>query len=753
MKRFKLVLLAGIALAMAQAGWAQDATIVGVRIAIGDGPVIQNGHIVVQNGRIVAVGPGRPAQISGTVIDGSGMTALPGLVDGHKHINSGRLEKEQMADLIENGFTTVLSGGGPAEGNLTLVQHIDSGLINGPNVIASGAAGGFNQTPDQTRERVRALAAQGIHHTGEMATTPEPGPGANEIAVLTAAVEEGKKAGVQVNVHSVSTPAMVASTRAGVRHQVHLPNKDFMSFEDAAYIASTGTIVLDLISFGAPIIDVYQRDNLPRFRTGLLWPESIAGSNRDSQGRATGTDGAYTLINARRLWDASGGRAIGYGSDQNYPVHDVLEHELKSLMVMFSMQDIVRILTINTATYLGLQNEIGTITPGKRADLVLVQGNPFEDFHDLLNTTVVLKAGKTVVDKRTSRNAPPVTTAAANTVMPAGTLTAQMARRDQAPAIACTQLPKVKLAQGRVTTAQEAAASTLPVPASYAYDRRAGEAPVPARCEVTVRRAGKPAGNVQLWLPNTGWNANLLVFGGGPADAKSASAALAKGYAVASGDAGSPVHDVAVTAKAVVAAYYSASPRYAYLESRTADIAPTLAAVNANPGDFDGLVLGAQDGAPAAGGVATDISAFAARGGKTIEYHGGAGAAVPADTASRSYDGVAARSGGVEQTRDFYRLFLAPNGQSGDTFKGEWLAALEEWVQRGRAPNVVLVEHTPAPNTQVQRPAGVVFQPPFGVRTVCAYPMVAMTIAQGTETPEQYLCVTPARAAEVAATR
>jgi len=753
MKRFKLVLLAGIALAMAQAGWAQDATIVGVHIAIGDGPVIQNGHIVVQNGRIVAVGPGRPTQVLGTVIDGSGMTALPGLVDGHKHINSGRLEKEQMADLIENGFTTVLSGGGPAEGNLTLVQHIESGLINGPNVIASGAAGGFNQTPEQTRERVRALAAQGIHHTGEMATTPEPGPGANEIAVLTAAVEEGRKAGVQVNVHSVSTPAMVASTRAGVRHQVHLPNKDFMSFDDAAYIASTGTIVLDLISFGAPIIDVYQRDNLPRFRTGLMWPESIAGANRDPQGRATGTEGAYTLINARRLWDASGGRALGYGSDQNYPVHDVLEHELKSLMVMFTMQDIVRILTINTATYLGLQNEIGTITPNKRADLILVQGNPFEDFHDLLNTTVVLKAGKVVVDKRTARNVAPVAAATAPVAMPVGTLTAQMARRDQAPAVSCTQLTTVKLAQGRVTTAKDAAASTFSVPASYAYDRRATEQAVPARCEVAVRGTGRPAGNVQLWLPTTGWNANLLVLGGGPADAKWASEALSKGYAVASADAGSAVHDVAVTAKAVVAAYYSASPRYSYLESRTADVAPTLAAVNANPGDFDGLVLGAQDGAPAAVASAPEVSAFAARGGKTIEYHGGAGAAVPADTASRSYDGVAARSGGVEQTRDFYRLFLAPNGQSGDTFKGEWLAALEEWVQRGRAPNVVLVEHTPAPNTQVQRPAGVVFQPPFGVRTVCAYPMVAMTIAQGTETPEQYLCVTPARAAEVAATR
>jgi hypothetical protein len=584
-----------------------------------------------------------------------------------------------------------------------------------------------------------------------MGTTPEPGPTEREIEILRAVVDEGKKVGVQVNVHSVSTPAMVGSTRAGVRHQVHLPNKDFMSFDDAASIANTGTIVLELISFGAPIIDVYQLDNLPRFRTGLMWPESIAGANRDPQGRATGTEGAYTLINARRLWDASGGRAIGYGSDQNYPVRDVLEHELKSLMVMFSMQDIVRILTINTATYLGLQNEIGTVTPGKRADLVLVQGNPFDDFHDLLNATVVLKAGKIVVDKRTARTAAPVATAAAGAVMPVGTLTAQMARPDQGPAVACTQLTTSKLAQGRVTSAKDAAASTLSVPASYAYDRRATEAPVPARCEVTVRRTSRPAGNVQLWLPNTGWNANLLVLGNGPADAKAASEALSKGYAVASADVGSPVHDVAVAAKAVVAAYYGVAPRYSYLESRTADVAPTLAAVNANPGDFDGLVLGAQDGAPAADAGATEISAFVARGGKVIHYHGGAGRPVPADTATRGYDAVAARSGGVEQTRDFYRLFLSPSGQTGNTFTGNWVAALEEWVQRGRAPNVVLVEHTPAPNTQVQRPAGVVFQPPFGVRTVCAYPMVAMTIAQGTETPEQYLCVTAARAAEVPA--
>jgi Amidohydrolase family len=327
------------------------------------------------------------------------MTAVAGFIDGHKHINTGPLEKEQMADLIENGFTTVLSGGGPGDGNLTLIQHIESGLINGPRVLASDRVN-LRGTPDQARAAVRAMAAAGIKFTGEIPVTPEPGPPATELDVLRAALDEGAKVGVQVLVHAVSTPAMVAATEVGIRRHVHLPNKDFMGYDDADRIVKDGTIVLDLISFGAPIIDVFAKDNQPRFRSGLEWPESIVGANRDEKGRATGTEGAYTLINARRIWDASGGKALGYGSDQNYPVRDVLEHELKSLMVMFSMQDVLRILGPNTAAFLNMQNEIGTLQPNKRADIVLLDGNPFEDFHDLLKTKVVLKDGKVVVDKR-----------------------------------------------------------------------------------------------------------------------------------------------------------------------------------------------------------------------------------------------------------------------------------------------------------------------------------------------------------------
>ena len=64
------------------------------------------------------------------------------------------------------------------------------------------------------------MAAKGIMHTGEIALTPEPGPTPQEIAILKAVVDEGAKAGVQINVHAVSTPALVAGIDAGARRGV-----------------------------------------------------------------------------------------------------------------------------------------------------------------------------------------------------------------------------------------------------------------------------------------------------------------------------------------------------------------------------------------------------------------------------------------------------------------------------------------------------------------------------------------------------
>jgi imidazolonepropionase-like amidohydrolase len=402
------LLSVGIAACFAQNLCAQDVAITNVRIIVGTGPVIPSGTIIVRGGKIVSADAGQANTQGLKVIDGKGMSAMPGYIDAHKHINTGPNEKALMESLIEAGFTTVLSAGGPGAGTMTLRDHIDSGMINGPRVIPSERVN-LRGTPDEARAAIRAMAAKGIKNTGEIALTPVPGPTPAEIEVIKAVVDEGKKAGVQINIHAVSTPAMIGAIDAGVTRLVHLPNKDFTSHEDAAKVAATNSIVLGLIAFGAPIIDrespapaqvIFPKDNSPRFRDGKPWPEAIAGANRDAAGKATGTEAGYTIVNARTIWDATGGKGIGYCSDQNYADTVVLEHELKSYSVMFSMQDIFRIITINTATYLGMQDQIGSIEPGKLADIILLEGNPLDNIYPMLKTKVVLKSGKIVVDKR-----------------------------------------------------------------------------------------------------------------------------------------------------------------------------------------------------------------------------------------------------------------------------------------------------------------------------------------------------------------
>jgi imidazolonepropionase-like amidohydrolase len=397
----------GVAACFAQNLAAQDVAITNARIIVGNGTVVPSGTIIIRGGKIVAAGVGTPGTQGLTVIDAKGMSALPGYIDAHKHINTGPNEKAQMQSLLEAGYTTILSAGGPGDGTLALRDHIESGMINGPRVIPSERVN-LRGTPEEARATIRAMAAKGIKNTGEIALTPEPGPPPAEIEVIKAVVDEAAKVGVQVNVHAVSTTATIAAIDAGVRRLVHLPNKDWTSRDAAAKIASTGSIVAGLNAFGAPIIDrespapapvQFPKDDSPRFRDGKPWPEAIAGANRDANGKAMGTEAGYTIVNARTIWDASN-KALAYSTDQNYADIVVLEHELKSFSIMFSMQDIFQIMGPNTAAYVGMADQIGTLEPGKLADIILLDGNPLENIYPMLKTKVVLKGGKVVVDKR-----------------------------------------------------------------------------------------------------------------------------------------------------------------------------------------------------------------------------------------------------------------------------------------------------------------------------------------------------------------
>src|SRR5688572_10395081 len=170
---------------------AQDVAITNVKVIVGNGTVIDSGTIVVRGGKIASVAAGRTVPQGVQVIDGKGMSAMAGFIDGHKHVNNGENAAAQMRSLLEAGYTTVLAGGGQAYANIALRDRIDKGEFIGPRIIPSGQVQ-LRQTPAEARAAVQALAAKGVKHTGEIGLTPEPAPPQAEIEVLKAIVEIGR---------------------------------------------------------------------------------------------------------------------------------------------------------------------------------------------------------------------------------------------------------------------------------------------------------------------------------------------------------------------------------------------------------------------------------------------------------------------------------------------------------------------------------------------------------------------------------
>jgi imidazolonepropionase-like amidohydrolase len=211
-------------------------------------------------------------------------------------------------------------------------------------------------------------------------------PGGPEKETLSVIAQETRRLGIPTITHAVTVEDTLAAVEAGVDVLVHTPHIGRLDESDAAVqkIAKAGIPMVSTLAIFVPRF--VGNDNVPQFRDGLPFPIDTLSSA--GQGP----------VNARLLWEA--GITYGYGTDTSYRPADSLVHELKPLSLVFSPRDIVRILTRNAAIAVGRSNQIGTLEPGKLADIAIIDGDPLADISHVLKVAVVVKGGRIVVDKR-----------------------------------------------------------------------------------------------------------------------------------------------------------------------------------------------------------------------------------------------------------------------------------------------------------------------------------------------------------------
>jgi imidazolonepropionase-like amidohydrolase len=370
---------------------AQDLAITNARIVDGTGLSIQNGSLIIRGGRIESVSPGLANTRGLQTINAEGMTVMPSFIDAHRHVIRGDAEvwfreeaAERLEEYLDSGFTTLMSGGGPVPGIIELQRKIESGELRGPRVVTSGRADPRDYpTPELARARVRELAALGVEII-KAAIEPE------DKDLLAAITDEAGRHDLDVMVHAVTVAAMHAAIDAGAAKLVHTPHGGFMTAADARRVADAGIENLSTVGFAVPVFGVFNDDNIPTFRDGSPWPSGILGTGSNAAGEK--------VVNGRTLWDA--GVVYGFGTDTNYHPRDGLAHELRALSLMFSARDILELMGPNTAAFIDMGDDLGTLAPGKIADIIIVDGDPLELIYKLLNVEIVIQGGEVAVDKR-----------------------------------------------------------------------------------------------------------------------------------------------------------------------------------------------------------------------------------------------------------------------------------------------------------------------------------------------------------------
>ncbi len=389
----------------------------GARVIDGLGNAQSRATLLIDGERIAAVEPARAkSRFRGAIeLDGQGLTVLPGLIDCHVHLALGgeadvvRTLREEPPALtllkatrfarltLEAGFTTVRDLGFRDHSVFTLVQAIEAGLIPGPRVLAAGLAicmtgghasfiGREADGPVGVATAVREQLAAGAAVIKLIASggvlTPGTNPEASQLTPeeLAAGIEEARRAGRRVAAHSHSAQGMKNAVRAGAHSIEHAT---LMDDEAAALMREHEVYMVPTLSALATTAD-----------SGLICgiPEPAVG-----KAKAMRAKHEASFKRAHRS-----GIPIAFGTDAGTPFnhHGENAQELER-MVALGMTPMEAILsaTRSAARLLGIEESVGTLEPGKTADLVLIKGNPLNKIgllRDRDRIAGVIQAGRLV---------------------------------------------------------------------------------------------------------------------------------------------------------------------------------------------------------------------------------------------------------------------------------------------------------------------------------------------------------------------
>jgi imidazolonepropionase-like amidohydrolase len=385
---------------------------------------VRNAIILVQGERITAVGPAVAIPKGAKVVDLSGETVLPGFIDAHVHligriIGDGDWQHSTVTELpsamtllgaahaqqtLEAGFTTVRVVGSPEFADLGLRDAIDAGWVPGPRILGAGIAvgargghcdetAGFNPGTfgheagfqdgvadgvDQARSAVRYMVKYGADVIKICATggvlSPKDSVGLQQYTEeeMRAIVETAAMLRRKVAAHAHGTEGIKAAVRAGVASIEH---GSMLDDEAVQLMKQHGTYLVPTLLAGFTVESLATAHKLPPAIAAKAL--AIAPRIHDSFKRAV---------------DA--GVKIALGTDAGVMQHGTNAREF-ALMVKYGMSPMQAIQagTLNGATLLGREAEVGSLERGKLADLVAVKGDPLRDIGVLQQVEFVMKGG------------------------------------------------------------------------------------------------------------------------------------------------------------------------------------------------------------------------------------------------------------------------------------------------------------------------------------------------------------------------